>query len=48
MSVRYGGKQGQVRNTKIRDVGTYLKILQIEDKQCMMSFSEEDIPVHFI
>ena len=41
MSVRYGGKQGKLRNTKIREVGTYRRILNIGDEQCM-TFSDSD------
>ena len=33
MSVRYGGKQDKLRKTKIKDVGTYRRILDIGDEQ---------------
>ena len=33
MSVRYGGKQANLRKTKIPDVGTYPRILDIGDEQ---------------
>ena len=42
MSVKYGGKQGKLRNTKIREVGTYQRILNIGDVQSMI-FCKEDI-----
>ena len=41
MSVRYGGKQGKLRNTKIREVGTYGRTLDVGDEQ-LMTFSDSD------
>jgi len=45
MSVKYGGKQGKLRKTKIREVGTYKRILEIGDEQSM-SFNDEDGPFY--
>lgn len=42
MSVRYGGKQGKLRTTKNRDVGTYQRFLDIGDEQ-LMSFCDDDV-----
>ena len=35
------GKQGKLRNTKIREVGTYQKTLDVVDEQ-LMTFSDSD------
>ena len=41
MSVRYGGCQEKLREKKIRDVGTYPRILEIGDIQSMV-FEDND------
>ena len=41
MSVKYGDKQGKLRKTKIREVGTYQRMLSIDDEQSM-DFNEND------
>ena len=41
MSVRFGGKQGQLRRTKIEDVRTYEWVLNVRDFQSM-NFDEND------
>ncbi len=40
MSVKFGGKQGKLRKTKISEVGTYRRILEVGNEQSMM-FCEE-------
>ena len=42
MSVRYGGKQGKLRKTKIKEVDTYWRILNIGDEQLMV-FGDNDV-----
>ena len=41
MSVRHSSSQGKLRETKIRDVETYPRILEIGDNQSMV-FTDED------
>ena len=36
MSIRFGGKQGMLRKTRLRDIGPYQKILSIGNKQSMI------------
>ena len=46
MSVRYGGKQGKLRKTKIREIGTYRRILDIGDEQLMVFGDDDDGPFY--
>lgn len=41
MSIKFGGKQGKLRDAKIRDVGIYQRKFDIRDTQ-IMSFVKED------
>ena len=41
MSVKFGGKQSKMRNTVIRDIGTYEQKLEVGETQ-VMSFLEDD------
>ena len=41
MSVKFGGKQSKMRNTVIRDIGTYERKLEVGETQ-VMSFLEDD------
>ena len=46
MSVRYGGRQGILRETKIRYIGTYPEKLDIDNSQSMVFLEEEDGPFY--
>jgi len=46
MSVRYGGCQEKLRDTKIRDVGTYPRTLEIGDVQSMVFLVDDDGPFY--
>ncbi len=41
MSSKFGGKQGKLRDTQIKEVGPYRSVIEVEDVQSM-SFKEGD------
>ena len=42
MSVRWGGRQGRLRKTKINEIGTYAATLRVGDEQGMI-FEDDDV-----
>ena len=46
MSVRYGGKQANLRNTKIKDIGTYPRILDSGNEQSIVFWEQDQGPFY--